>query len=146
MAWSFPLSSVLLPFDFSPESRAAVEVARSLVARDEDVHILYVAGIPAAADPAAIWGHIDLDTLRRNAERELGVAIEASGRALTGTVRIGDPAHEIVEYANSESIPLIVIPSHGRRGLRRLLLGSVAERVLRLSTKPVFVLKPEPEA
>ena len=53
----------------------------------------------------------------------------------------GDPGHEIVKYAEEIDADLIVIPSHGRTGLTRLLIGSVAERVVRLAHCPVLVLR-----
>ena len=54
---------------------------------------------------------------------------------------IGDPGHEITEYAEEIGASLIITPSHGRTGLSRLLIGSVAERVVRLAKCPVMVLK-----
>lgn len=56
-------------------------------------------------------------------------------------VRIGDPGGEIAAFAEELGAELIVLPSHGRTGLRRLLIGSVAERVIRLAHCPVLVLR-----
>ena len=53
--------------------------------------------------------------------------------------RIGDPGTKIVEYAREIKADLIVMPSHGRTGIKHLLLGSVAERVIRLAECPVMV-------
>ncbi|MCP6770051.1 universal stress protein, partial [Klebsiella pneumoniae] len=53
----------------------------------------------------------------------------------------GEPAHGIANYAQEKGIELIVIPSHGRTGITRLLIGSVAERVVRLAHCPVMVLR-----
>jgi nucleotide-binding universal stress UspA family protein len=53
----------------------------------------------------------------------------------------GDPGIEIAQYAEEIKADAIIMPSHGRRGLKRLLIGSVAERVVRLAHCPVFVLK-----
>ena len=55
--------------------------------------------------------------------------------------KVGDPGHEIAEFAEEIDAELIVIPSHGRTGLTRLLLGSVAERVVRLAHCPVLVFR-----
>ena len=54
---------------------------------------------------------------------------------------LGDPGSEIAKLATDIQANLIVIPSHGRTGFKRILLGSVAERVLRLSACPVLVLR-----
>jgi nucleotide-binding universal stress UspA family protein len=56
-------------------------------------------------------------------------------------VRIGDPGHEIADCAAEIGADLVVISSHGRKGVKRLLIGSVAERVVRLSHCPVLVLR-----
>ena len=57
-------------------------------------------------------------------------------------VRIGQPYKEIIDYANQEEIDLIVIATHGRTGLNHLMMGSVAEKVMRLSPAPVLTVKP----
>ena len=70
------------------------------------------------------------------------VAIIGTGRVATALgPRFAELGHEIAELADQENAKLIVIPSHGRTGISRLLLGSVAERVLRLSKCPVLVLR-----
>ena len=56
-------------------------------------------------------------------------------------VRLGDPSTEIVDFAKDIAADLIVLPSHGRKGISRFLIGSVAERVVRLSPCPVLVIK-----
>jgi nucleotide-binding universal stress UspA family protein len=56
-------------------------------------------------------------------------------------VAIGDPGHEIADFASNVGADIIVLPCHGRTGLKRLLIGSVAERVVRLAHCPVLVLK-----
>ncbi len=56
-------------------------------------------------------------------------------------ILIGDPGHEIANYAEELDAGLVVVASHGQTGLRHLLLGSVAERVVRLAKCPVLVLK-----
>ncbi len=55
--------------------------------------------------------------------------------------RIGDPGEEVAEFAKEIKADMIVMPSHGRTGLSRFLLGSVAERVLRYSSCPVLILR-----
>jgi nucleotide-binding universal stress UspA family protein len=56
-------------------------------------------------------------------------------------VLFGDPGHEIADYSQREQADLIVLPSHGRTGISRMLIGSVAERVVRLAHCPVLVLR-----
>jgi nucleotide-binding universal stress UspA family protein len=56
-------------------------------------------------------------------------------------VRFGDPGHEIARYAEDVSAGLIVVSPHGKSGLERLLIGSVADRVVRLAHCPVLLMK-----
>ena len=67
-----------------------------------------------------------------------------SGLNLTTVVRCGAPAEEIIRFAEQEGIDLIVIATHGRTGLRHIVMGSVAERIVRLSNIPVLSVKPGP--
>ncbi len=61
---------------------------------------------------------------------------------VTPVIRSGVPADEIAQYAREEQIDLIVMATHGRTGLAHALIGSIAEKVVRCSTVPVFVVKP----
>ena len=60
----------------------------------------------------------------------------------TARVVLGDPAEEILNYAQAEGIDLIIIGTHGRKGLERIIFGSVAERVLKKSPVPVLTVNP----
>jgi nucleotide-binding universal stress UspA family protein len=71
---------------------------------------------------------------RADAERLLG-------RAVSATVLIGDPAGEVVRWAHDHGPDLLVLGTHGRTGIRRFILGSVAERVLREAPCPVLVAR-----
>lgn len=73
-------------------------------------------------------------------------ALEAAGFELSLTVRFGDPAEEIVDLAEAEGYDLIVMATHGRSGMRRVLMGSVAEKVLRHTPVPVLMIRPTGKA
>lgn len=75
-----------------------------------------------------------LEEWRHDSERHAHVPVRA-------VVRIGDPASEIVEYADEEGCDLVVVGTHGRGGIPRLVLGSVAERVVRHAHVPVLVAR-----
>ncbi len=68
--------------------------------------------------------------------------LEDAGYTVSTAVRFGDPAQEIADFVEHESIDLIAMTTHGRTGLRRLVFGSVAEQVLRNVSVPVMVLRP----
>jgi nucleotide-binding universal stress UspA family protein len=67
-----------------------------------------------------------------------------SGLHVTPMVRCGTPAEEIIRLAEQEGVDLIVIATHGRTGLRHIMMGSVAEKIVRLSSIPVLSVKPGP--
>ena len=89
-----------------------------------------------------VWGGID-DVDREKAVHDHAQQFlnENNLTGLTMLTRVGDPGTEIAEYAKSINADLIVIPSHGYHGIKRALLGSVAERVLRHAHCPVLVLR-----
>lgn len=141
MAW-FPKQRVVAPVDFSDDSFAALDVALQVAASPSEVHVVHVLQDMAPLEAGEVWGipnpqvrilHVTQALKDRLADaRYAGVHIE---------VMMGEPAHAITSYAQDANAELIVIPSHGRTGLTRLLIGSVAERVVRLAHCPVLVLR-----
>ncbi len=138
----FPKRSVLVPVDFSADSLAAIEVGRMLVDQPEHLHVVHVLIDLAPLEAGEVWGVAD--PRARTEQAELSLREKLSASHLTGVhsaVLLGEPAHGIANYAQEKNIELIVIPSHGRTGITRLLIGSVAERVVRLAHCPVLVLR-----
>jgi len=141
MSW-VPRQTVVVPIDFSDLSRGTVDLALQLVEDASHVHVIHVLPMLAAAEPGVIWDAVDDLSRSEHAEgalRELFSDAKYTGIHVTATV--GDPGHEIADFAGQLKADLIVLPSHGRTGLRRLLIGSVAERVVRLAHCPVLVLR-----
>jgi len=141
----YPKTSVVAPCDFSDESFKAIRTAMGLATSPADVHVVHVLDDDIyAASPGAVWGHIDRNTRIAETTKSLNEAMsEHECEGVTTAVRLGDAGLEIVEFADEVNAELIVMPSHGRSGITRLLLGSVAERVLRLAHCPVLILRPE---
>ena len=145
MKW-FNKKRILVPFDFSDESVSAVEVALEMAAKPEDVHVIHVIPDLVVTEPGVIWDTINDEDRKKHAHTELaGRMKKYEGNGMHLDVGIGDPGHVIVDLAEEIEAGLIVIPSHGRRGLSRILLGSVAERVVRFAHCPVLVLKKSAE-
>jgi nucleotide-binding universal stress UspA family protein len=120
------ISEILLPTDFSGAAEAAALVATAM-ARETGARLHVVHVVPPATDPSL--GSEQLTRLGRQLGKGLAVEIALlSGRA----------AREITAYARDKGIDLIVMSTHGRTGVSRTLLGSVAEAVVRLS--PCLVL------
>ena len=133
---------VVVPVDFSESSTQSVDLALSIAGDPSKVHLIHVLMPLIPTEPGVIWNAIDdttrtrnvLDSLRNHFDRP-----EHDG--LKMHVEFGDPGRKIASFAESIDADLIVMPSHGRTGLPRLLLGSVAERVTRLAECPVLLLR-----
>ena len=141
MNW-LPRKTVVVPIDFSDDSFASLEAAREMAQEPASLHVLHVLPILEAADPGVIWQTIDDAERCRHAKDAL---VEELGKrewlGMNIEILIGDPGHEIANYAEKLDAGLVVVASHGRGAIRHLLLGSVAERVVRLAHCPVLVLK-----
>jgi nucleotide-binding universal stress UspA family protein len=141
MPWT-PPQTVVAPVDFSPESFAAVESAVDIAGDSAKVHVVHVLPELSAADPGVIWQTADDEKRAAHVRDALHEKLaDPKFQNVQIHVAVGDPGHRVAQYAEELEADLIVISSHGRRGLRRLLIGSVAERVIRLAHCPVLVLR-----
>lgn len=147
---------VVVGFDFSDTGDHALEHAVRLATRQHaEPHVVHVAaavgpmlrlelpdqvvtvGVPEASDRlrAAVEARFDLFRDR------YGDALIDFERAVTH-VRVGTPAEEIAQLAADLGADLVIVGTHGRRGFRRLLVGSVAESTVRMAPCPVLVVRP----
>jgi nucleotide-binding universal stress UspA family protein len=141
MSW-FPKRMVVVPVDFSAESIDALDVGLQLVENPADVHVVHVVIDITPLEAGEVWGVIDPQQRVEQMEKSLRQRLSDPKYAgIQMAVLLGEPAHGIANYAQEKHADLIVIPSHGRTGLTRLLIGSVAERVVRLAHCPVLVLR-----
>ena len=141
MNWG-PKACVVVPVDFSDRSIGAVDEALRLVDSPQHLHTVNVLPALEVAEPGVIWKTIDNASREDHAKQALAEKFGAEKyRGVQFDVLFGDPGTEISEFAKRIGAELIVMPTHGRSGLNRLLLGSVAERVLRFAHCPVLVLK-----
>jgi nucleotide-binding universal stress UspA family protein len=138
------LDRILCPVDLAPFSRRALEQA-ALLARlhEAELFALYVAPLPSA--PLGFLPDVPrgLDASQaEHVERELlrFTASGAGGMTLRSVVRSGEPSAEILQYAGEIAADLIVMGTHGRTGFDRLMLGSVAEKVLHKAACPVLTV------
>ena len=140
MSWP-TRTSVLVPIDFSDASFEALEEALSMVAHAADVHVLHV--VPDLhGDASFMRNATDARGREALAEEELTRHLEATNHTdVDMVIRAGSAGEVIAEVADELACDLIVIPSRGRKGVSRVLLGSVAERVLRISRISVLVLR-----
>lgn len=135
---------ILFPTDGSETAATAFEYARSVAsAHDATLHILHVAD-STVTSTTRIGGDV-VDVLEREGKEfvdELAERANSAGISAVTDVQQGGPAEMIVEYADEYDIELIVMPTHGRDGLKRHLLGSVTERVVNTASTPVLTVTP----
>lgn len=140
------VKKILFPTDFSHCSDAALPVATSL-ARDSGATLLIV----HAEEPPMAYGGGEMyygipDPVTEDLRNMLKKVVPADPSVpYEHHLVVGDPATSISELAKSQGADLIVMGTHGRTGLRRLLMGSVAEAIVRRAPCPVFIMK-EPQA
>jgi universal stress protein A len=145
---------ILVPVDFSSCSRSALEHAAALATKlDATIDLLHVWQPPPLVAPEALLGigHENpglLQVAKSQAEVAMSQFVEwariTGARIEQARVEPGDPARTIVDAANRGNYDLIAMGTHGRSGLAHLLLGSVAEKVVRRSTRPVMTVRENP--
>ncbi len=141
MSW-IPKKNVVVPCDFSEDSLAALDVGLQLVAAPSDVHVLHVLPQLSPLEPGELWETIDDQSRVEHATQMIRDRLaDPKYQDMRVEVRFGDPGRTIARYAQEINADLIVMPSHGRTGLAHMLIGSVAERVVRLAHCGVLVLR-----
>lgn len=137
---------ILVATDGSPPAQAAIERAVDLGGElGATLHGVSVVDTMAYGI-ADVRSEVAIDALEENAAshvEEVTSAAEAAGLDSETAVLHGDPADAIAGYAEDEGIDLIVVGTHGRRGVSRFLLGSVAERVARTAPTSVLIVRSE---
>ena len=141
------LQKILVPTDFSDFSQQALEFALPLADRFQaKIHLVHVWELPFTSSllpPEPYPEAVLTEEQKSAADHLVKVANEfrASGFDVDPCFVLGKPYVEIVNAAAKLNIDLIVIASHGRSGISHLVLGSVAEKVVRLPPCPVFTVK-----
>jgi nucleotide-binding universal stress UspA family protein len=139
--------SILFPTDGSEPAGSVLEYAVDVASEHgATLHVLSVAD--ASREDVGRAGEEAMDAPRLAAQE---IVDDAASRAREGgvsvvsAVREGDPSAAIVEYGDASGVELVVMPTHGRHGLKRFLLGSVTERVINTADVPVVAVNPDRE-
>lgn len=144
------IGRILAPTDFSRHADVAVRYACGLAHRlGAELHLLHVLAetiLPVGPDPSMVATmppefYTSSEEQTREALRDLIPRTWPQPPSLKIDVRWGDPVVEVVSHAQGNAIDLIVIATHGRTGLSHVLLGSVAERIVRESPCPVLTIR-----
>ncbi len=139
---------VLVPLDFSASARLQVAHAAALAegygAQVDLLHVIEEAvfptvyGIDPGTPPTA-----EIEARSEEALRQLAEEVVAPGGLRAAVhVRTGHPVRDILAFADKQESDLVVMATHGRTGLERFLIGSVAEKVVRAASCPVFTVRP----
>jgi nucleotide-binding universal stress UspA family protein len=147
--------TIVVGIDFSGSSDSALDHALEMASLHEgaEVHVLYVEpdGFVGLALEPALGGAADAGTIvvkvqERAKQRVDQMAPHLRKRQISRVVahlRRGSPAQNVAQLAADLDADLVVVGSHGHRGLERLLLGSVADRVSHLARCPVWIVRPK---
>jgi nucleotide-binding universal stress UspA family protein len=144
---------MLVPIDFSDQTKPlldhAREIARAYQTDVDLVHVVEPVSLPSAYGNAPVA--LNADDLKSGALSALDEQCEAFRDALgetaegtievRGHLRMGHPAEEVLSLAEELDTDLIAIATHGRTGVKRLLMGSVSEKIVRMAPVPVFTVK-----
>ena len=140
-------SRILVPVDFSEASNRAVDYAIGLAGKlDGTIYLVHVIGVPALGVPelgVALTSTV-IDTLVRDGQDALDKLVSSrrdKARFGDPVLRTGDARDVILHAAEEVRADLIVMATHGRRGLSRALIGSVAESIVRTSPIPVLTIR-----
>jgi len=135
--------NILVPTDFSEPSEVAlstaIELARAFQARLTLAHVWSVPNMGYAE--ALTWPIDEMQKAARMALDELHTRVSALLPGTDAVLKVGAEWQQILDVVKEEGIDLVVMGTHGRRGLPRLILGSVAEKVVRLSPVPVLTVR-----
>lgn len=140
------LKKILVPVDFSERSTKALQYASSFARQfGAEILCLHVIEIPYGAGEAGFVA--EMEAFRKNMVKEskqrMNALLRREAAELTSKaeVRSGVPYHEITKTAQDEDVDLIIVATHGRKGVSRLFLGSTTERVVRHAHCPVLVVR-----
>jgi nucleotide-binding universal stress UspA family protein len=152
-ATMLPPKVIVSPIDFSVHSDDALKTAANLALRlgSELCLVHVVPALPKLPSVAAFFNEGEyVQALHSDAEKQLAQMVdELAHRGISAKYAIGtanDTGTEIIRMAEHNHVDLIVIATHGMTGWHQLAFGSVAERVVRLATAPVLLLRAQPEA
>jgi nucleotide-binding universal stress UspA family protein len=147
-----PPKLIMSPIDFSEHSEEALKAATDLASclGSELCLVHVVPAIPKLPSPTAVFREGEYEEqLHKDAEKRLSEMVRKIGerglRAISVVGTANDVSMELLRIAEHHNVDLIVIATHGMTGWHRLAFGSVTEKVVRLATCPVLVLRAQPE-
>ena len=146
------LQKILFPIDFSDSYSAIMPWVFTMAEKfDSEIHLLFVARSLAYYTnvyvPYAAIEDLEQQVIKGSEttmEQFVTKHFSEYGNCKAKVV-VGDPSEEILNYAKNEDIGMIIIGTHGKKGLEKILFGSVARRVIKMSPVPVLSINPHKE-
>jgi nucleotide-binding universal stress UspA family protein len=151
------LEKIVLATDFSAAARAALDHAIAIAARfGARLYLIHVVDVRSSEGSQVLGNEAKIDEFYDLAERRAREELAALSATcepddlpevpepsipIVECVRIGEPSEEILGFATEKEVDLVVVGTHGRTGIRRVLVGSVAESVLRRAPCPVMAIR-----
>lgn len=140
---------ILCPVDFSQFTQEVINYALNLAKKyGAELHLMHVVPNMTYFTPyESFLTPENLVAIEKNiqdeVERDFAKLLKGNGVPTKTVIRTGVPFVEIIDYAKSESIDLIVMGTHGRSAIENILIGNVAEKVVRKSPCPVMTIRPK---
>ena len=131
-------SNIIVPWDFSDHAKAALRFALEQF-DPGDIKVVCILEPPSPYVPRMEWGEEADVKARANCTQQF-FATQPNHPGLDFVTEFGDPAAEIARFASEHDARYIVISTHGRTGVQRLFLGSVAQKVATKATCPILLL------
>ncbi len=133
---------ILVPLDFSSDAEQALDDALGLAQQFQArLTLMHVVHIPVITEVDLSPYFAEMEASAQQGMETYQKRVEAAGRPVDTVLVRGTPFREIVETARTKQVDLIVMGTHGRTGMQHVLIGSVAERVVRLAPCPVMVTR-----
>jgi nucleotide-binding universal stress UspA family protein len=143
------IQHILVPLDFSPEANLAlgytIPLAQTFHARLTLLHVMVHSMPPSAAAAAVALPYSYLQDIEEQVQQMMDASrqrVRDAGLEADVVIVHGVPFQHIVDVARHQHVDLIVMGSHGLTGLERVLMGGVAEKVVRLAPCPVLITRP----
>jgi nucleotide-binding universal stress UspA family protein len=142
--------NILCPFDFSNYSEEALQYALQLASDDSKITLFHALNIPILTDPnGMVYFEINTEEFVQGWQTKMDQQVSMLTKAypqfkIEGIVKLGFEITDAILSAEKEiGANIIIMGSHGRRGLNRMVMGSVAESVLREASCPVLLVRPQ---
>lgn len=141
------MNKILVPSDFSPQAMSAIKMASEIIGQSGgELHIIHVVEVPVMHDsmlmPTLSFEEATMNELRANALAQFEkIRAAYHTQAVVTEVLYGSPAAAVIEYIRTNGIELVVMGTQGASGLKELLIGSNAEKVVRGATCPVVTVR-----